>query len=368
MKMIGVSAPLLFLLPVWLKAFSTIWEYPTEQCHKKNGTTYIDFKKYNITTNSNFKFNGDQIVIFYEDTFGLYPYYENYSMDHPVNGGLPQKCDLKAHLKKAKEDIKTNIPDENFSGLAIIDFERWRPLFSENDYMKKRVFQNESIRMHSGTLNGTNISDDDYRDYYSKAEVEFNHHAKMAFIFQASQALFPSVYLGSSTKTQKPLQRFRYVQAVLRETRRISKRHKQLPIYAYTKFEYDQIGVTSDFYDVHDLCAGIAQPIFLGVDGLILWSSSSHMAARCIGIKEEVNKRVGPLISKLTEARIKCSEELCNSTGRCIRRGFKNQWCPMPKLKVWEYEYNKDEYACECIREYKFPNCIKVENGPAPKK
>ncbi|VDK85284.1 unnamed protein product [Cylicostephanus goldi] len=60
-------------------------------------------------------------------------------MNHPVNGGLPQKCDLRTHLKKAREDIEKRIPDENFSGLAIIDFERWRPLFSENDWMKKRV-------------------------------------------------------------------------------------------------------------------------------------------------------------------------------------------------------------------------------------
>ncbi|VDK49663.1 unnamed protein product [Cylicostephanus goldi] len=230
----GVSAAT--VLPLLMKAFSTIWEYPSQQCHNKSvyGEKYkIDFKKYNITTNTKFTFNGDKIVIFYETNFGLYPYYKNYNMDHPVNGGIPQQCNLTAHLEKAEKDINMSIPDENFSGYAIIDFEKWRPLFSENDWMKKRVgicsvtaFRTLFRRFFLKTIelgkrirknakwgfygfpycnydagNGTYQCQDKYKKW----------NDEMKFIFNASQALFPSIYLSNNTK-QKPRQRFFYTQ------------------------------------------------------------------------------------------------------------------------------------------------------------
>ncbi|CAJ0594291.1 unnamed protein product [Cylicocyclus nassatus] len=405
------------VMPVLMNAFSTIWEYPSQQCHNKtvHGEKYIiDFKKYNITTNTNFTFNGDKIVIFYETSFGLYPYFINYSMEHPVNGGIPQNCNLKAHLEKAKKDINRSIPDKNFSGYAIIDFEKWRPLFSENDWMQKRVFQNESIRKYSGTPNGTNISEAAYHRFYREAESDFNKHAKrfflqtiklgkrmrknakwgfygfpycnydagngtyecqdkykkwndeMNFIFNASQALFPSVYLGNNIKTQKPKQRFFYVQAVIQEAKRISKKHKNLPILAYTKFEYDQLKSIGDFYKMHDLCAAIAQPVYLGIDGLILWSSSNNMNERCEGIKKKVDRIVGPMILDVTALFTNCSQKLCGGLAKCIRKDYKKHWCLKLEDTKWKFIYNESEYSCEC-NETITKDCIRIGSKP-PKK
>ncbi|KIH53444.1 hypothetical protein ANCDUO_16431 [Ancylostoma duodenale] len=67
------------------------------------------------------------------------------------------------------------------------------------------------------------------------------------FIFNESDALYPSIYLGSNATSEE---RFLYVQAVLNEARRISKKfNPPKPIYAYTKIEYDPLKKINDFYN-----------------------------------------------------------------------------------------------------------------------
>ena len=106
-------------------------------------------------------------MIFYESQLGLYPYidiqdasdYEESSNpadgsnQNPatndtirfVNGGLPQNADLRAHLEKARADILKAIPDPDFAGPAVIDYEKWRPEWSLN-WAARRVYQLESTR------------------------------------------------------------------------------------------------------------------------------------------------------------------------------------------------------------------------------
>jgi hyaluronoglucosaminidase len=48
------------------------------------------------------------------------------------NGGVPQEGDLVRHLQEYKIAVNDLIPDVNNRGLAIIDFESWRPIFRQN--------------------------------------------------------------------------------------------------------------------------------------------------------------------------------------------------------------------------------------------
>jgi hyaluronoglucosaminidase len=54
-----------------------------------------------------------------------------------------QKVNMTAHLKKMESDIVKIIPDVNFDGLAIIDWEAWRPRYEAN-WESRKVFQTES--------------------------------------------------------------------------------------------------------------------------------------------------------------------------------------------------------------------------------
>lgn len=55
-----------------------------------------------------------------------------------------QLINLPAHLTKMKKDILKKIPDPDFSGLAIIDWEGWRPTWERN-FDSKRIYQSRSV-------------------------------------------------------------------------------------------------------------------------------------------------------------------------------------------------------------------------------
>nr|CDJ90596.1 Glycoside hydrolase domain containing protein [Haemonchus contortus] len=84
------------------------------------------------------------------------------------------------------------------------------------------------------------------------------------------------------------------------ETLRVARNYsRHLPIYVYTKFEYDPLNQLCSFYTKEDLCSTIVLPYKMGADGLIFWSSSSNMTKRCDIVTKFVNTTLGPLVKKV---------------------------------------------------------------------
>ena len=50
----------------------------------------------------------------------------------PINGGVPQNANLTAHLQKLEETVVTWIPDPEWSGNAVLDFEAWTTVWDLN--------------------------------------------------------------------------------------------------------------------------------------------------------------------------------------------------------------------------------------------
>lgn len=48
------------------------------------------------------------------------------------NGGVPQKGNLDEHLVAFEKKVNELIPDTDYNGLAIIDFELWRPIYRQH--------------------------------------------------------------------------------------------------------------------------------------------------------------------------------------------------------------------------------------------
>lgn len=48
------------------------------------------------------------------------------------NGGVPQEGNVTKHLEIYRHTVDELVPDRNHSGLIIIDFESWRPIFRQN--------------------------------------------------------------------------------------------------------------------------------------------------------------------------------------------------------------------------------------------
>lgn len=48
------------------------------------------------------------------------------------NGGVPQQGNLDEHLSVFRTHLNELVPDPSNNGLAIIDFESWRPVYRQN--------------------------------------------------------------------------------------------------------------------------------------------------------------------------------------------------------------------------------------------
>uniref|UniRef100_A0A0N5BYB4 Hyaluronidase n=1 Tax=Strongyloides papillosus TaxID=174720 RepID=A0A0N5BYB4_STREA len=98
-----------------------------------------------------------------------------------------------------------------------------------------------------------------------------------------------------------------FVQAVLNETIRIVKnisknRSVKKYIYVYQKFEVDPFveNITNiEFYDPYYLCITYKNMRYYNVDGIIVWSTSKNMTARCPYIKNYTETIFGPYVKAL---------------------------------------------------------------------
>ena len=52
----------------------------------------------------------------------------------------------KLHIQKLKAAIDSKIHNHSFSGLGVIDFEQWRPLYSLN-FDRLRIYQQKSLEL-----------------------------------------------------------------------------------------------------------------------------------------------------------------------------------------------------------------------------
>lgn len=112
-------------------SINVYWNIPTFQCesHKFNFTELAI--KFNIQQNDNDHFRGKVISILYDP--GSFPaILKNRTSTMYRNGGVPQKGNLKYHLKLFEELVNELMPDEQFAGVGIIDFESWRPIYRQN--------------------------------------------------------------------------------------------------------------------------------------------------------------------------------------------------------------------------------------------
>jgi hypothetical protein len=74
----------------------------------------------------------DRVVVFGQAQFGKFPKLEDCNSDGNcqtvIYGGVPQNITqdmLRDHLRAVEANIQQRIPDPNFSGHAVIDYEAW---------------------------------------------------------------------------------------------------------------------------------------------------------------------------------------------------------------------------------------------------
>ncbi|KAM7397313.1 hypothetical protein PAMP_020297 [Pampus punctatissimus] len=120
--------------------FVAIWNAPTDKCQQLH--IPLDTAAFQAVTTTG-AVPGQFLTIFYEDRLGLYPKVD-YAKRKRYRGGVPQNGNLTEHLAKARRQIDHLIFRDSSPGLAVIDWESWRPLWDRN-WGSKRIYQKLSI-------------------------------------------------------------------------------------------------------------------------------------------------------------------------------------------------------------------------------
>lgn len=258
------------------------WNAPTEDCSPRHGIRF-QLDLFQIVASPNEGFVRQNLTIFYKDRLGLYPYYEQ--DETPMNRGLPQAASLEQHLEKMQEGVQKYIKEPGAKGLAVIDWEEWRPLWIRNwdtkDVYRKhsremvrqknptwppdqvakvaqqefemsaRKFMLETLRhaknLRPNQLWGFYLFPDCYNHDYRRTlenytgrcpDVEVARNEKLRWLWIESTALFPSIYMGEVLKSSPSGRQF--VRNRVKEGMRLASLGDGLarPVFVYTRPTY----------------------------------------------------------------------------------------------------------------------------------
>ncbi|XP_028855135.1 hyaluronidase-2 [Denticeps clupeoides] len=336
------------------------WNAPTKDCDTRHGV-HLQLEQFLLMASPN-ENPKPHLTVFHKD-LGLYPHIARDGT--LVNNGLPQSVSLSRHLEEVLERVKRYI-QPNAMGLAIIDWEEWRPLWSRN-WDTKDVYRNQSrelvaqknptwpqnqvskvahqefelsgrklmletLRLAKSLrpeqLWGFYLFPDCYNHNYRNSlenytgrcpDVEVARNEQLRWLWLESSALFPSIYLDPVLRST-PFARL-YTRNRVKEGMRLASAGEGLarPVFVCASPTYTkELQVLSE----DDLVATIGESVALGAAGVILWGDDSYAASResCASMNQYVSGPLGRYLLNVTTAAEHCSRALCGSNGRCLRR------------------------------------------------
>ncbi|XP_030424364.1 LOW QUALITY PROTEIN: hyaluronidase-2-like [Gopherus evgoodei] len=351
------------------KPFIVAWNAPTQDC-KPRFQVQLDFSLFDLDASPNEGFVDQNLTIFYKERLGLYPYYDKQQV--AVNGGVPQNSSLREHLDRLQEGIRHYIRSEAKEGLAVIDWEEWRPIWIRN-WQNKDIYRKNSRKLvlsqhpdwqedmvnkeaqyefessargfmlhtlqHAKSyrpkqLWGYYLFPDCYNHDYSKnpdsytgrcPDVEETRNDRLSWLWKESTALYPSIYLDQVLASSENGRKF--VRSRVMEALRISHQHHDgysLPVFVYTRPTYSR---KLDVLSRMDLVSTIGESAALGAAGAIFWGDADYTKSQstCQTIKAYLEEELGHYIINVTTAAQRCSQALCQGWGRCLRRDSNRQ-------------------------------------------
>lgn len=393
------------------RPFISVWNIETGPCKTQYGVD-IDLSDFDIVYNKNQRRDGNKMMIFYSSLLGNYPRFLDDDGKKAVNGGLPQLGNLTAHLNKCVNDIKFYIPNSSYSGLAVIDWEAWTPLWSNMGWGSRKIYQQKSVekvhlehpewnkdqlieqatieyeaaakkfilntltlckKMRPNAYWGFYLYPDCYN--YAKTGTDLScpsrqivRDDKIQWMFNASSALYPSTYLGIWFKDADRARS--YVANRIGEAQRVDyNRHDMasIPVYVYNNLVYRKTRIFLTRKDVID-SSGLA--LVMGASGVILWGDHMHEnKSWCLELSRYVNTTLGPFLKFASDAAAHCSLAVCSGNGRCIlasndqKNAFsKNTSLLMDKLLKMVFrkqQFNSISLTCQCYEGWSGKTCNK---------
>ncbi|XP_038637227.1 hyaluronidase PH-20-like isoform X3 [Scyliorhinus canicula] len=348
--------------------FSAMWNAPIELCDNKFGII-VDLNLFEIIGSPLETATGQPITIFYHNRLGYYPYYDELTKES-FNGGIPQLAPLDLHYTKLAKDFRYYIPSKAGPGLAIINWENWRPQWIRN-WDQKDIYRiksvelvmqrNQSLDMNRATLIAKSEFEEQAKDlmlktlklgkslrpnhlwgYYlypecynyhykdkiinytgSCPDIEITRNNELLWLWDESTALFPSIYLQTTLRDSVAAAKF--VRHRVQEAKRVallSSQEYTPPLYVYTRPVFTN--AQDKFLSETDLVHTIGESAALGTAGFVIWGSLSMTETKsaCLAIADYVKEILNPYIVNVTSAARLCSKILCQKKGRCVRKSW----------------------------------------------
>ncbi|XP_055974463.1 hyaluronidase PH-20-like [Sorex fumeus] len=338
------------------------WNVPTEKCPKEFNVT-INLSIYSFVGDHTKSNTGQNVTLLYVDRLGLYPHI-NMNTNKDVNGGIPQCGNLTAHLEEASKNIGKYIKNDSV-GLAVIDWEDWRPLWARN-WLSKTIYKNKSIELVMQNNNSLNLHDatqiamkeferaakdfmlktlklgkllrpknywgfylfpDCYNHQYTKSEyngscfdIEKTRNDQLYWLWNESTALYPSIYLNKNLSSN-PLAAL-FARNRIQEAFRVRGDENLLPVFVYIRPDFTD--APGEFLSEFDLMNTIGESIALGASGIIVWGSLHFSKSKdsCNNLTNYLNDVLNPYLLNVTQAAERCSQVLCNGQGICKRKNW----------------------------------------------
>jgi hypothetical protein len=299
-----------------------------------------------------------------------------------VNNGVPQRGNLTLHLQLVSDDIDRWLPDKHFAGHAVIDFEAWTPIWEENthpDTWHGKRYQTYSLQLvreaHPGIANDTAKVAAMAKKEFEAAAVRFfvatldllrerrpkallgfygfpqgdfgtclknilgprpsecgydnpligpllrDWNDGLAAVWNASTALFPSVYLSSPVPllpnaTWRAMQR-QYLSGLVNESLRLSGKFTAnlngkaggVPVLPFAWALYHDMKSAVVPEDVWMMIEASWQPPLS--TGIIQWGLTWPLQEKAM---QNVD---GPILRAAHVAAAKCSTQECSGHGWC---------------------------------------------------
>lgn len=232
------------------------------------------------------------------------------------NGGVPQAGSLREHLDAFTKNVDELIPDRNNNGLAIIDFESWRPVYRQNFgtlepyktismelvrqkhclWPKARVeaeaqqtfetagrsFMLETLQLakqlrpmarwgYYGLPFCFNGKGDHLETCGKNIQIE---NDGTQWLYDASQVIFPSVYMSEQILPQN---RVKMVRGRVQEAQRLRRFGVDQKVIAYHRYVLSD---SREFLSESDTWAMFNAMKQLGADGVILWGASNDLNSK----------------------------------------------------------------------------------------
>lgn len=333
--------------------FKVYWNIPTKICWARFNMDFsVASKNFSFTQNTDDYFRGDRIASLHNP--GFFPRVINaddldmLKIDWPslqyINGGIPQEGNIDDHLKELEMQVKLDIPNSSFSGLAVIHMEQWGATWAQNsgkqeiyqrlsvnytekqhpdwrfddilevaktDYEKMaRLFMRKSLKFCKSLRPNATWGYFKYPQCFHKPT---DHHGSgwcsegnkldnnnMLWLWTVSDALFPYISLTEGDMTEK--ERAIKIRSTVREALRIVKFSKRkLPVYVYTWYKYEEYkrGIMSD-EDMENILKISKEE---GADGVIVLGKYMDFTtkAKCTDVYTYLQTSLGPIVKKVLE-------------------------------------------------------------------